>query len=53
LDDDDEVPDDDEGDDSEENLGISIETGEDGTLKLSCADPAVLQVLFISFCSGI
>ncbi len=41
LDDDD---DDEEDDDNTNNIGISIETAADGTLKLSCADPAVLQV---------
>lgn len=31
-------------DNEEEDVGISIETTQDGTLKLSCADPQVLQV---------
>uniref|UniRef100_A0A914W4I7 K Homology domain-containing protein n=1 Tax=Plectus sambesii TaxID=2011161 RepID=A0A914W4I7_9BILA len=42
-DDDEDFPEDDEGDEAEGDMGIQIETGEDGTLKLSCADPAVLQ----------
>jgi hypothetical protein len=40
----DEPVDDEELDD--EDVGISIETGKDGTLKLSCADPEMLQVNF-------
>ncbi|MFH4983878.1 hypothetical protein AB6A40_010587, partial [Gnathostoma spinigerum] len=36
-------------DDAEDDdVGISIETTRDGTLKLSCADPQVLQVIFFN-----
>lgn len=31
-------------DNDDDDVGISIETTQDGTLKLSCADPQVLQV---------
>ncbi len=34
----------DDADGGREDIGINIETGEDGVLKLSCADPKVLQV---------
>ncbi|KAL3997603.1 KH domain family protein [Acanthocheilonema viteae] len=34
---------DDNDDDGDDDVGISIETTQDGTLKLSCADPQVLQ----------
>lgn len=33
-------------DNEDDDVGISIETTQDGTLKLSCADPQVLQVPF-------
>ncbi|EFO19550.1 KH domain-containing protein [Loa loa] len=33
----------DDNDDDDDDVGISIETTQDGTLKLSCADPQVLQ----------
>lgn len=35
--------DDNDDDDDDDDVGISIETTQDGTLKLSCADPQVLQ----------
>ncbi|MCP9264136.1 KH domain protein [Dirofilaria immitis] len=43
VDDNDNDDDDDDDDDDDNDVGISIETTQDGTLKLSCADPQVLQ----------
>jgi hypothetical protein len=37
---------DDEDLEDEDEPGISIETNKDGTLKLSCADPEMLQVSY-------